>query len=31
MHWPSFIAGLMAGSVIWNIGYYYLKVGRHDD
>lgn len=30
MHWPSFIAGLMAGSVIWNIGYYYMHVRKHD-
>lgn len=30
MHWPSFIAGMMAASVIWNIGYYYWQVKKHD-
>jgi hypothetical protein len=31
MHWPSFIAGVMAASVIWNLGYYYMKVKTHGD
>jgi hypothetical protein len=29
-NWWSFWAGVMAASVIWNLGYYYMRVKEHD-